>query len=221
MTITYQAEIARDRILRVAADLFVAHGFKATSIRKICEGAEVNVSMVNYYFRSKDDLYLAVLDFARRQEFKEPPHEGDAASERLTPEEKLRRAIENFLKNLLLPGAHSLLAKLIARELIDPSVAIHAIIANDIRPQHAYFASLIRTIGGEQMRDEEVQKCIFSIHGQVLFYLHNRPINELIAPAIHYDEAGIKQIARHIHRFTLAALQHYNTIETTDRDHAL
>lgn len=207
-----QSYIARDRILHVAADLFVEHGFKATSVRKICELADVNVSMVNYYFRSKEDLYLAVLDFARQQEIKEASLAADVAGHNLKPEEKLYRAIENFLKNLLLPGSHSLLTKLITRELLDPSGAIHAIIEADIRPQHRYFASLIRAIAGDGMSDEQVQKCIFSIIGQALFYANNRPINELIAPAIHYDEDGIREIAEHIHRFTLAALKHYRDI---------
>ena len=209
MNLPAQSEIARHRILHVAAEMFVAHGFKGTTIRKICERAHVNVSMVNYYFHSKEDLYLAVLDFARQQEIKEASDEGDVVAKNLTPEEKLHRAIENFLKNLLLPGPNSLLTKLITRELTNPSGAIHAIIADDIRPQHQYFASLIRAIAGSELSDEEVQKCIFSIIGQALFYAHNRPINELIAPAIYHGEDGIKQIAEHIHRFTLAALKHY------------
>lgn len=58
--------LARERLLQIAAETFVENGFKATSIRKICERANVNVAMVHYYFRSKEDLYLAVLDFARQ-----------------------------------------------------------------------------------------------------------------------------------------------------------
>lgn len=209
MAMTPQSTIARDRILHTAAALFVEHGFKATSVRKICELADVNVSMVNYYFRSKKDLYLATLDFARQQEIKSTSPADDVASHNLKPEEKLHRAIENFLKNLLLPAPHSLLTKLITRELLDPSDAIHDIVETDIQPQHIYFASLIRAIAGDSMRNEQVQKCIFSIIGQALFYASNRPINELIAPALRYDEDGIRQIAEHVHRFTLAALKHY------------
>ena len=44
------SEPARVRILQVAADLFADDGYKATSVRKICEAARVNVSMVNYFF---------------------------------------------------------------------------------------------------------------------------------------------------------------------------
>ena len=49
-----EGEPARMRILQTAAELFAEQGYKATSVRKICEAAQVNVAMVNYYFHSKD-----------------------------------------------------------------------------------------------------------------------------------------------------------------------
>jgi AcrR family transcriptional regulator len=204
---TTPTDSARTRILHVAAELFVAHGFKATTVRRVCEAAQVNVSMVNYYFHSKEDLYHAAVEYAREQEIKEP-QEGGLAVGRAKPEEQLRQFIESFLMNLLLQDTHSLLTKLITRELVEPSGAIQNIITNDIMPQHRRLAVLVRAIAGEGLSDEEVQQCNFSIIGQALFYAHNRPINELIAPAVRYDEAGIRHIAEHIHRFTLGALKH-------------
>ena len=202
-----QTDSARDRILRIAAELFVDLGFKGTTIRRLCDAAQVNVSMVSYYFHSKEDLYHAAVAYAREQEIK-GPEEGAFAAGKAKPEEQLRLFIESFLMNLLLPGTHSLLTKMITRELVEPSGAIQNIITNDILPQHRRLAALVRAIAGEGLTDEEMQQCIFSIIGQALFYAHNRLINELIAPAIRYDEAGIRHIADHIHRFTLGALKH-------------
>ncbi len=200
------SDAARERILHAAADLFVAHGLKATSVRKICEAAGVNVSMVNYYFHSKEQLYLAVLDQARRQEIREPSRIG------ASPEAQLRQRIETFLKNLLLPGPHALLTKLITRELIEPSAAaIDSIIANDIQPQHADFADLIQAIAGGGLSAREVRACIFSLIGQALFYANNRALNDRIAPDLAYDDTGIRHIADHVHRFTVAAIKGYRT----------
>lgn len=39
---------------------FACHGFGATSVREICEAAGVNVAAINYYFRSKEQLYHEV-----------------------------------------------------------------------------------------------------------------------------------------------------------------
>jgi AcrR family transcriptional regulator len=52
---------AKDRILDAAESLFASHGFAATSLRSITARAGVNLAAVNYHFRSKDDLFAAVL----------------------------------------------------------------------------------------------------------------------------------------------------------------
>lgn len=51
----------KDRILDAAEQLFSLHGFAATSLRQITAAAQVNLAAVNYHFRSKDSLILAVL----------------------------------------------------------------------------------------------------------------------------------------------------------------
>lgn len=194
--------LARDRILHVAAEMFVAHGFKATSVRKICERAKVNVAMVNYYFHSKDALYLAVLEFARQHRATGE----DAADAALPPREQLRLAIRRLTFNLLSPGPASLFTQLLARELTEPSAAIAQIAEQDIRPQHAFFAGLVRAVAGDALSQAEVQNCVFSIIGQAVFYARARPVHELAAPDIRYDNAGMENIADHIYRFSLAGL---------------
>src|SRR5436853_6771043 len=54
----------RTRILDVAEELFMLHGFEGTSMRALTAKAEVNLAAVNYHFGSKDALIEAV--FRRR-----------------------------------------------------------------------------------------------------------------------------------------------------------
>jgi AcrR family transcriptional regulator len=54
----------QQRILDAAEQLFVEHGFAATSMRMIAAQAQVNIAAANYHFGSKDALYQAV--FIRR-----------------------------------------------------------------------------------------------------------------------------------------------------------
>lgn len=51
----------RDRILDVAEALFAKKGFSGTSVREITDAADVRLASVNYYFKSKDNLYSEVL----------------------------------------------------------------------------------------------------------------------------------------------------------------
>lgn len=50
----------KDRILDAAERLLAKRGLDATSLRDITSAAGVNLAAVNYHFRSKDELILAV-----------------------------------------------------------------------------------------------------------------------------------------------------------------
>jgi len=54
-------ENTQQKILRAASKVFAEHGFKGATTRMICAEARVNVALVNYYFRSKAELYKAVI----------------------------------------------------------------------------------------------------------------------------------------------------------------
>ena len=49
------------RILDVAEQLFMEHGFEATSLRSLTAAASVNLAAVNYHFGGKEELFQAVL----------------------------------------------------------------------------------------------------------------------------------------------------------------
>lgn len=52
----------RDRILDAAERAFVAHGFGEASLRDVARDAGVTRSLIHHHFRSKDDLWTAVLE---------------------------------------------------------------------------------------------------------------------------------------------------------------
>lgn len=58
------AETSRHTILDAAEALFAAHGFESTSLQAICDRAGVARGTPAYFFGSKEELYLAVLERA-------------------------------------------------------------------------------------------------------------------------------------------------------------
>ncbi len=58
------AERTREQILRAAAREFAESGLGGARVDRIAAQAGVNVRMLYYYFSSKDDLFLAVLERA-------------------------------------------------------------------------------------------------------------------------------------------------------------
>lgn len=51
-----------DVILTAAADEFVLHGYKGTSMQSIADRAELPKANIHYYFKNKANLYQAVLE---------------------------------------------------------------------------------------------------------------------------------------------------------------
>ena len=51
-----------DAILKAAAQEFVLHGFKGTSMQSIADRAELPKANIHYYFKNKANLYQAVLE---------------------------------------------------------------------------------------------------------------------------------------------------------------
>jgi AcrR family transcriptional regulator len=57
----------KDRILEAAHRRLAREGYSALSMREIAKDAGVNHALINYHFRSKDQLVIAVLDDANRR----------------------------------------------------------------------------------------------------------------------------------------------------------
>lgn len=52
----------KTKILFVANELFATKGYEGTSIRDIAKEAEVNLASINYHYKNKENLYLAVFE---------------------------------------------------------------------------------------------------------------------------------------------------------------
>lgn len=52
----------KETILKVASQLFADSGYDNTSVRDIAKGADVNISAINYHFKSKVGLFAEVLN---------------------------------------------------------------------------------------------------------------------------------------------------------------
>jgi AcrR family transcriptional regulator len=53
----------RERLLRAAVDSFAAFGYEGSSLRTIAQQAGVAFQLITYYFGSKEDLWMAAVDY--------------------------------------------------------------------------------------------------------------------------------------------------------------
>ncbi len=84
-------EANRARIIQAALDEFAARGFKGASMDAIAARTQTTRALINYYFGSKEKVYLAVLEHVY-SEIREA--EGRLDLDHLPPLEAIRRIVE-------------------------------------------------------------------------------------------------------------------------------
>lgn len=123
-------------ILRSAEELFANHGFHGTSIRDIAIAAKVPPALVHYHFNTKDQLYHEIFRY-RSKALGEVREQRLQALVRAKGKPQLREVLDAMIRPLIElqkePGGVAF-ARLIAREVSDPSEASRGIIAKTLDP---------------------------------------------------------------------------------------
>jgi len=196
---------SRKRILWAAGEIFSETGFRQATVRQISRRAGVNVASINYYFQSKDNLYLETLRYWKDIAFEKYPRElGTTPSD--LPEKRLEGFIRSFVYRILDSGIESRFGKLMAREFADPTSALDVIIEETARPMFILIGSIIGRIINKDPVSDRVLYCTSSVIGQCLYFLYARPMYRRLIGEQKARSLSVEDIADHICRFSLAAL---------------
>ncbi|NML42014.1 TetR/AcrR family transcriptional regulator [Chitinophaga sp. G-6-1-13] len=88
-----------EKILAAARVVFTRKGFAATKVRDIAAEADINLSLVNYYFRSKEKLFEVVMaEAVQKLVFEISTFFND---EQLSIPEKITKAVNYYIDLLL------------------------------------------------------------------------------------------------------------------------
>ncbi len=194
------------RLLDAGGEVFAEFGYRAATIRQICEKAGANVAAVNYYFRDKEGLYLAVLRSVPDAHAKKYPSQVDLNPD-ATAEQQLRVYVQSMIHRVFdagRPGWHS---KIIAREMVEPTRALDTLLEDVARPLHRQLASIVRRLLGSAATDENVRLGALSVMGQCVYYHHARTVLKRLYPKQMYGAEDIARLVDHITEFSLAGLQ--------------
>jgi AcrR family transcriptional regulator len=194
---------AKERLLKAAGQIFAEKGFKAATIKEITESAGVNIAAVNYYFSSKERLYIESVKHA---------HSGMIEGMRKAPwppgtptSQKLRDFIGGFVARLFDPTRPAWLVQLMMREMMQPTEACVELVRDNIRPVAEGLMAILREILPPDTPRWKLLMAGQSIISQCVFYCQNRPIIEQLAGP-DYQFYSPAAITEHITRFSLAAL---------------
>ena len=206
MTNRGRDDSTRERLLNVAGETFAEKGFRATTVREVCERARANVAAVSYHFGGKNELYEQVLGSLFTYTMgKYPPDLGQDKAR--TPGERLFAFIHSFLLRMLDPDKPVWHRKLIAHEMADPSQAMRHTVGKGIRKGRRLLQQILTEALGPNAGEECVDRCIASVVGQCLFYhrgdIAPNPAGQRIEPT----PDGVDKLARHITEFSLGGIK--------------
>lgn len=203
---TGQMSETKRRIFEAAGEIFADLGYEHTTTRAISERASVNVAAINYHFGGKKNLYLAVLRFFRGRAFEKYPFDpSEFASS--PPEERLRVFVRQLLFRLLDEGEGSLIAKLVMRELMQPTSGLDMIVGETATNFFAFLYQTVSEFFPVPPPGMTLNFCCLSVVGQVFQLYLGRQFMRRLLHRENLNREELEAAADHIARFSLYAIR--------------
>ena len=187
----------RERLLDTAERLFAARGFAAASVREITEAADANLGAVNYYFRSKENLYTEV--FARRAALLRDPIVAAAREAEGCAREDPQRAFRVLGRAFLAPyedraSTFSLL-NLFAREAVESHLPSRLFVQEFFVPALDAIAGVVRQVR-PGLSEASGRACAHAFFAQLMHVVKGiglaaRPVDERLEEAVRFTVAGV------------------------------
>lgn len=204
---------ARMRLLQAAEKLFADRGLESTSVRDIAREAQVNVAAINYYFGSKDNLYLEALRHsficARHEtaNFEQIVAKARAAGTPQAGYDGIREFIREFMHPLTYTDEASWHLSLMAREMTSPTPALDIIIEEFIKPKSLAIVELIAMVRPDLVGTERLVLTAISIVAQCLHYKMTQPVTLKLMGQPRLTPELVERISAHIADFSIQALK--------------
>ena len=198
----------KDKIMDIAEEMFLVHGFDGVSVRDITKAAGANVASVNYHFNSKRDLYREVFKRKLRKLSKErigQLQKAFADKEAPTLEEVIRSIVSIFLNDFLSSDESMKLLTILSNEMSETGVARDIFLEESIFPMHKLVRTNIKK-AYPRLPDEKVTLCISSIFGQIFHFVRARAVIRRTVGR-EYDSAFIKDLIDHITDFSVRGIR--------------
>ena len=199
--------VTRQRLLDAAGEEFADRGFRNATVRDICKRADANIAAINYHFGDKEKLYAATVQYAHLCATRHDVVGAVAAAKDLPPEQRLHAFVRTFLVGILDTGRPLWHAKLMAREIAEPTEVLDKIAQQTVRPRLEALCGIIREVIGPDAPQQVVMNCARSVVGQILFYHFARPMLVRVFPDEPFDGTQVDELASHIVAFSLNGLR--------------
>ena len=202
-------DATRARLIEAAGRLFSEAGYSATSTRRICRAAGVNLSAIGYHFGGKQQLYDAIIDAVitdmapLRQRLIDTIASGlsQAGGDRDALARLLGDVVQGILLAMLRFSEPAWRMHLTARTLAHKAPGFERLMAGHINPIHDALANLVAAATGREADDEECLLLTEAMVAQCLSVVFGRAV---ILNRLGWDDYDDDHIARIIRTLTPA-----------------
>jgi len=194
---------ARARILDAACQLFAEKGYRGATVAMICRRAEVNIAAVNYYFRSKEELYRQAWRHAHEQSMAQTPPD-DGVGPDAPAEERLGGRIRAGLKRAILGDGVE--HRIMRKEIANPTGLLHEVIRDSIGPLHRATQEILRELLGPTASDLDVELCETCVVSPWMHIMHRRQAKRHVGLPV-FAEAMLEDAADHFTAYALAGIR--------------
>lgn len=185
---------SKQKVLDAAALLFFQKGFHGTSVRDIAEEASVNVSLISYYFKSKQGLFESSVT----EYYENYLYEIEETLKKLSEQPALIQLKELIDVIIQYKQSNLQLSATIYRELSLNSVFAKEMIVTYLAKENHFISTLLfNSLKKEHLKDK--QFLLMQLKGM------------LITPYILYNEWKYQVIDKHSHDYF--AKNYSNTIK--------
>lgn len=174
----------KQKIIDVARKLFIQKGYAGTSIRLIASKSQINLSMISYYFKNKEGLYIAILQEQMQQVYTILQHSQNISE---NPKECLQHYITHIFK---LYKTKPNFARMALSTLNEP-----ASISKNIRGEFAkkllgfVSSNLQKGVDMGLFRDDIALKDMtFMLVSIIHFYINLQNIKNSLQLELHYND---------------------------------
>jgi AcrR family transcriptional regulator len=198
-----------DRLLDAAGVVFAGKGYHHATVAEICDRAGANIAAVNYYFRSKDNLYVEAWRQAFGRSVAAHPPDGGVAAD-APAEDRFRGRIRALIQRVADPN--SIEFEIIHKELANPTGLLSEPMSEAIEPIRRGMSGVIRELLGPDAPDEAVRLCEMSVLTPCIHFVMRDRLRRTLPEGTHLPgppplDVDLATIVDHIYRFSLAGLE--------------
>jgi len=174
-----QSKLPKEKILQTAYRLFGERSLEDVSVRELAKEANVNISSINYYYGSKEELYLAVVNTITQMMAQKATEFMNA----FTAAQKDAVASDAFyiywLQHLLEMIARLIIGRLkennylhriIIREQMTPSKGFELLYKQGLEPILTIIDDLVARISQQAMTSPDVRARTHTLLGQIVIF---------------------------------------------------